>query len=58
MNGVCAFCSEPAEGNYSVHRDGFCEGPEVELCDACGKDVEPTLADIWSRISQAREAAE
>jgi len=50
---TCAFCRAPAEGNYSVHRDGFGEGPEVDLCDACGADPEPTLETIWARIRVA-----
>ncbi len=50
---VCAFCGEPAEGNSAIHRDGFCEGPTVDLCDACGLHETPTLEEIWGRISQA-----
>lgn len=34
---TCAACGKAAEGNYSVHRDGFCSGPEVPLCDDCGR---------------------
>lgn len=49
----CAFCGQPAEGNFSIHRDGFSEGPEVELCDNCGGKQEPTLFEIWSQISQS-----
>lgn len=52
MNGdlVCVYCGKPAEGNYSVHRDGFGVGPEVPLCDACGEGLQPTLDEIWARI--------
>lgn len=50
----CAFCTKPAEGNYSVHRDAFGVGPEVDLCDACGGSEEPTLEEIWSHISRTR----
>ena len=50
--GTCAFCQQPSQGNYSVHRDGFCEGPEVDLCDECGGNLEtPTLEEIWARIT-------
>jgi hypothetical protein len=49
----CAYCGELAEGNFSIHRDGFSEGPEVQLCDRCGGHTDPSLPEIWSRISQA-----
>lgn len=48
---LCANCGNPAEGNYSIHRDGFGEGPEVDLCDACGSKPEPTCAEIWENIA-------
>lgn len=51
----CACCSGPAEGNYSIHRDGFGEGPEVWLCDDCGKDETPTCEEIWARIAENEE---
>lgn len=51
MRRICAFCRRPAEGNHAVHRDGFGDGPEVPLCDACGGHETPTLAAIWDRIS-------
>jgi hypothetical protein len=50
---TCSYCGKPAEGNYSIHRDGFGQGPEVELCASCGCDEEPTTEDIWARIGQA-----
>lgn len=53
LTPTCAFCGKPAEGNHSVERDGFCLGPEVRLCDACGSGVEPTLTEIWGRIGLA-----
>lgn len=48
----CAYCGKPAEGNFSVHRDGLCDGPEVDLCDACGEHETPTLPQIWQRIAK------
>lgn len=48
----CAACGRPAEGRFSIHRDGFCVGPEVDLCDACGSEPEPTLADLWASIAE------
>ena len=51
----CAFCGKLAEGNYSIHRDGFDVGPEVALCDACGGLEVPTTGDIWARIGQGSE---
>lgn len=47
----CAYCGRLTQGNYSCHRDALGEGPEVDLCDGCGKDETPTLGRIWSRIS-------
>src|SRR5688572_24383288 len=47
----CSFCGDPAEGNYSIHRDGFGVGPEVPLCDDCGAHPRPTCGEIWDRIS-------
>jgi hypothetical protein len=50
--GTCAYCGGPAEGNYSIHRDGFGEGPEVDLCDAHGGQPEPGLGEVWERIAE------
>ena len=50
--GPCAFCGKPAEGNHTIHRDGFCIGPEVPLCDACGSHLTPTCEEIWDVIAQ------
>lgn len=47
----CAACGKPAEGNFSIHRDGFCEGPEVSLCNACGRAETPTCEELWDRIA-------
>jgi len=52
VDNTCAYCESPSEGNYSIHRDDFGEGPEVPLCDVCGGSEIPTLNDIWARISQ------
>lgn len=52
---TCAYCSKPAAGNYSIHRDGFGEGPEVPLCDTCGGKPEPTCEEIWARIAHPVE---
>lgn len=48
---ICVFCGQPAQGNFSIHRDGFGVGPEVDLCDACGGDETPTCAEIWDQIA-------
>lgn len=48
---TCAFCGKPAEGNYSIHRDAFGVGPEVDLCDAHGSEATPTCEEIWERIA-------
>ena len=51
----CAYCSAPIpEDNveYTIHRDGMDQGPEVPLCEDCGSEPEPTCEQIWARISQ------
>jgi hypothetical protein len=53
---VCAACGAPAQGNYSIHRDGFCDGPEVPLCNGCGSEETPTLPQIWAAIARRRKA--
>jgi hypothetical protein len=50
----CAACGAPAVGNHAMHRDGFCKGPEVEICDACGEEEHPTLDELWSKIAERR----
>jgi hypothetical protein len=52
LAGDCAACAGPADGNASIHRDGFCEGPEVELCDACGLGETPTVEELWEMIAR------
>lgn len=49
---TCAYCGAPSEGNFSIHRDGFCEGPEVWLCDAHGGGELPSCPRIWAVIEQ------
>lgn len=51
----CAYCRCPAQGNYSIHRDGLGVGPEVPLCDGCGGQELPSLGAIWARIGQSPE---
>lgn len=48
----CALCREYAEGEYSIHRDGFGVGPEVPLCNACGSKESPSCEEIWRRIGR------
>lgn len=52
---ACVYCGRKAQGNYSIHRDGAMNGndgnPQVPLCDACGGHPEPSLRQIWMRIS-------
>lgn len=50
----CAACGAAAQGNASIHRDGFGEGPEVALCDACGLGATPTCEQIWSAIESRK----
>lgn len=49
---TCAFCGSPAEGEFAIHRDGFGVGPEVDLCNACGGEPEPTCEEIWNAIAE------
>ncbi len=51
FHGACAYCGKPAQGNFSIHRDGFGEGPEVPLCDAHGSEATPTCEEIWDQIA-------
>lgn len=52
---ACAYCKAPIHGEieFSIHRDGFAEGPEVPLCEKCGGHETPSCTEIWDRISQA-----
>lgn len=52
LAGVCAACGEIIHGKveWSIHRDGFGEGPEVPLCRVCGSDVTPTCEELWAAI--------
>ena len=53
---MCEACGAPSEGNYSIHRDGYGEGPEVPLCDGCGTGPEPTCEEVRTAIARRREA--
>lgn len=55
---VCAYCGELAEGAYSIHRDGFGEGPQVDLCNRHGGGMVPTLVSIWRRIRLRRASGQ
>lgn len=51
---VCAYCGKTAQGNFAIHRDGFGEGPEVDLCDGCGACDETVLSceTIWEKFAK------
>lgn len=49
---VCGYCGRRSEGNYAIHRDGFCKGPEVALCDACGGDAAPSLEEVRRHLGE------
>ena len=53
---TCAACGAPSRGAYSLHRDGFEQGPEVALCDGCGAKETPTPQELWTRIAARRAA--
>lgn len=50
----CAACGDRIQDEiaYAIHRDGFCEGPEVPLCEACGKGQRPTCTELWAAIAE------
>lgn len=52
-NKLCAVCNGPHESKWSIHRDGFGEGPEVFFCQSC-YDTFPTCEDIWEVLSLKR----
>lgn len=51
----CAYCGGPAQGNFSLHRDGFCQGPQVDLCDNCGSGSTPSCEQIWDVIAVRKD---
>lgn len=53
---TCAYCERVIDGevHLAIHRAGFGEGPEVDLCDGCGGNPTPTCEEIWAKISQRR----
>lgn len=50
----CAACGKPATGEYTIHRDGLGEGPEVPLCKGCGEGETPAADVIWAMIAGNR----
>jgi hypothetical protein len=48
---TCAYCGGPHTREYAIHRDGFCQGPQVPLCNRCGGRPKPTERQIWARIA-------
>lgn len=59
----CAYCNGEVaivEGNpeFSIHRDGFGDGPEVPLCREHGQHYAPTCEEIWKRIAERIAAGE
>lgn len=49
---LCAFCGNPVQGHFSIHRDYIDKGPQVPLCDKCGSAAGPSACEIWAKISQ------
>ena len=49
----CCYCGAPATGEeYSTHRDGMDEGPELPLCVGCGENDGLTCETLWARIAR------
>jgi|ETNvirnome_2_300_1030623.scaffolds.fasta_scaffold01500_7 hypothetical protein len=57
MERECAACGLEAEGDAGTHRDGFCDGPQVWLCNPCGLFPEPPLEHVWALIAARRPLA-
>lgn len=53
---LCAYCGRPADGNFTIHRDGYGVGPEVDLCDWCGMYPAPSCEEMWDLIAQPSDA--
>lgn len=55
----CAACGKPLPWGikFTIHRDGFGEGPEVPLCRACGEHETPTCEELWDRIAERRRVS-
>lgn len=54
---TCAYCGGPAEGNYSVHRDGFGDGPaRVALASLSDRERHLLIA-IYFRDADQDEAS-
>lgn len=55
----CACCGGvlPWGVKFTIHRDGFGEGPEVPLCRKCGEKETPTCEEIWARIAERQRSA-
>lgn len=53
---TCVNCGKQFDGavEFMIHRDGFCIGPEVKLCHACGAFPFPTCEEIWFNIAERR----
>lgn len=54
----CVYCDKVAGTRFAIHRDGFGEGPDVPLCDACGEDDAITCEMIWVRVAEKAAVAE
>ena len=53
---LCAYCAceiEDGLADYNIHREPM-DGPEVDLCYACGLDQTITCEMIWDRIAKER----
>lgn len=51
---TCSYCEREFAGavEWSIHRDGFGEGPEVVLCEPCAAYPHPTPEEIWARLAE------
>lgn len=52
----CVFCdarvSRPVE--FAIHGDNNMDGPEFNLCRACGEHEDPDCDTIWARVNERR----
>lgn len=57
---ACPACGAAIKGraHFGIHRDGFGQGPQVSICDACGGNEAITCEDLWAAIKVRRNARE
>jgi NAD-dependent SIR2 family protein deacetylase len=54
----CVYCGnvETGDPEWTIHRDGFADGPEVPLCSECGESEAISCEAIWRRLNKLKAA--